>query len=98
MTSNSTNQMPPVAKVEIYTWRYCPYCIRAKMLLNDKGVPFVEHKIDGDHAARSAMSVRVGGGMTLPQILINDRPIGGYTELSMLESRGELDALLSSPP
>ena len=91
------NQAPP-ARVEIYTWRYCPYCIRAKMLLNEKGVPFTEYGIDGDHEARKAMAARAGGRNTVPQIMINDQPVGGYAELSRLAASGELDKLLAVSP
>ena len=65
------------------------------MLLNDKGVPYVEHCIDGDHAARNAMAARVGGRRTVPQIVINDRAVGGYSELARLDSTGELDRVLA---
>ena len=46
------------AKVEIYTWRFCPFCIRAKALLDRKGVAYTEYAIDGDQQARSAMTAR----------------------------------------
>lgn len=59
------------ARVEIYTWQTCPYCIRAKMLLSWKGVKFTEYKIDGDGAARAKMAERANGGRSVPQILIN---------------------------
>lgn len=81
-------------KVEIYTWSRCPFCIRAKGLLTKKGVEFTEYCIDGDEAARDAMSVRAGGRRSVPQIFINDRHIGGCDDLHALESAGELDALL----
>ncbi len=81
-------------KVEIYTWSRCPFCIRAKGLLTKKGVEFTEYCIDGDEAARDAMSVRAGGRRSVPQIFINDRHIGGCDDLYALESAGELDPLL----
>lgn len=82
------------AKVEIYTWRSCPFCIRAKALLNKKGVEFIEYSIDGDEAARAKMADRANGRRSLPQIFINDRHIGGCDDIHDLENQGQLDALL----
>jgi glutaredoxin 3 len=84
------------AKVEIYTWRFCPFCIRAKALLDRKGVAYSEYAIDGDHAARAAMSERADGRSSLPQIFINDAGIGGCDELHALERAGRLDPLLAA--
>ncbi|QIZ73053.1 glutaredoxin 3 [Oxynema aestuarii] len=84
------------AKVEIYTWQTCPYCIRAKLLLSWKGVNFVEYKIDGDGAARVKMAERANGRRTVPQIFINDRHIGGCDDLYALDSQGQLDPLLAA--
>jgi glutaredoxin 3 len=81
-------------KVEIYTWSRCPFCIRAKGLLTKKGVEFTEYCIDGDEAARDAMSVRANGRRSVPQIFIGDRHIGGCDDLHALENAGELDPLL----
>lgn len=81
-------------KVEIYTWSRCPFCIRAKALLKEKGVEFTEYCIDGDEEARTIMAVRASGGRSLPQIFINDRHIGGCDDIYDLEYRGELDPLL----
>ncbi|MCS7225870.1 MAG: glutaredoxin 3 [Gloeomargarita sp. SKYB31] len=81
-------------KVEIYTWRTCPFCIRAKALLNRKGIPYTEYAIDGDEVARSQMAERAGGRRSVPQIFINGRHIGGCEELYQLERSGELDRLL----
>tara|TARA_B100000073_G_scaffold326162_1_gene310605 strand:+ start:3068 stop:3322 length:255 start_codon:yes stop_codon:yes gene_type:complete len=84
-----------MSKVEIYTWQYCPFCIRAKSLLKKKNIDFIEHKIDGDQEAREAMSQRADGRRTLPQIFINDKSIGGCDELYELENNNKLDALLN---
>ena len=81
-------------KVEIYTWTYCPYCIRAKRLLDTKGVEYKEHCIDGDEDARDKMRQRANGRSSLPQIFINDRHIGGCDDLYALERQGELEPLL----
>jgi glutaredoxin 3 len=83
------------AKVEIYTWRFCPYCIRAKGLLDRKGVIYSEYLIDGDETARQAMIRRAQGRGSLPQIFIDNRGIGGCDELHELERQGRLDALLA---
>lgn len=86
------------AKVEIYTWQTCPYCIRAKMLLGWKGVNYIEYKIDGDDAARIKMSERANGRRTVPQIFINDQHIGGCNDLYQLDTEGKLDPLLAAEP
>ncbi len=83
------------AKVEIYTWSTCPFCIRAKALLTRKGVEFTEYGIDGDEAARAAMAVRANGRRSLPQIFVNEQHIGGCDDLHALDRAGDLDALLS---
>ncbi|BAB75559.1 glutaredoxin 3 [Anabaena sp. FACHB-709] len=84
------------ATVEIYTWRTCPFCIRAKNLLNNKGVEFVEYSIDGDEEARDKMAQRANGRRSLPQIFINDRHVGGCDDIHALERQGQLDELLAS--
>ncbi len=82
------------AKVEIYTWAWCPFCIRAKDLLAQKQVELIEYGIDGDEAARSQMSERAHGRRSLPQIFINEQHIGGCDDLYELEYQGKLDPLL----
>ncbi|MCL6752490.1 glutaredoxin 3 [Nostoc sp. CCCryo 231-06] len=84
------------AKVEIYTWRTCPFCIRAKSLLKNKGVEFIEYSIDGDEVARNKMTQRANGRRSLPQIFINDDHIGGCDDIHALDSQGKLDELLTS--
>ena len=81
-------------KVEIYTWQYCPFCIRAKSLLNKKNIDFTEYKIDGDESAREKMSERANGRRSLPQIFINNNGIGGCDDLYLLEEENQLDALI----
>ena len=83
-----------MAKVEIYTWQSCPFCIRAKLLLNKKKIDFIEYEIDGDEQARSKMMVRSDGRRTVPQIFINDKGIGGCDELHKLEKENKLDLLV----
>lgn len=82
------------ANVEIYTWSACPFCVRAKALLDRKGVDYTEYCIDGDEVARATMAQRSNGRRTLPQIFINDRHIGGCDDLHALNARGQLDGLL----
>ncbi len=82
------------AKVEIYTWSRCPFCIRAKGLLDKKGVEYTEYCIDGDEDAREKMSIRANGRTSVPQIFIEDRHIGGCDDIHALEMHGELEALL----
>jgi glutaredoxin 3 len=77
----------------MYTTRWCGYCVRAKALLQGKGIPFDEVSLDGDAAFRRKL-FDLTGGWTVPQILIDDRPIGGYTELWRLDREGRLDELL----
>lgn len=88
-------------EVEIYTWSICPYCIRAKQLLDQKGVSYTEHRIDGDEAARAAMAVRAGGRRTVPQIFVDGEGLGGCSDLYELEEQGRLDVKLgrvAGPP
>lgn len=80
--------------VEIYTWSSCPFCIRAKALLDKKQVKYTEYSIDGDEAARQKMSVRSNGRRSVPQIFINKQHIGGCDDLYALEAQGKLDPLL----
>ncbi|RZM82110.1 glutaredoxin 3 [Leptolyngbya iicbica] len=82
--------------VEIYTWSSCPFCIRAKALLDRKGVDYTEYCIDGDEAARDQMTERANGKRSLPQIFIDDQHIGGCDELHGLERQGQLDPLLAT--
>ncbi|MDJ0519171.1 MAG: glutaredoxin 3 [Okeania sp. SIO2F4] len=83
------------ANVEIYTWSSCPFCIRAKALLEKKQVNYQEYAIDGDDVEREKMAVRANGRRSLPQIFINDQHIGGCDELHGLEAQGKLDQLLA---
>lgn len=81
--------------IEIYTWASCPYCVRAKLLLDRKGVQYTEYAIDGDEEARAKMTERAGGRRTVPQIFVNQsHHIGGCDDLHALEDQGKLDAVL----
>ncbi len=84
-----------MSKVEIYTKAYCPFCVRAKALLNDKGVDFTEYAIDAEPALRDVMIKRANGGYTVPQIFINDQHIGGCDDMLALERQQKLAPLLA---
>lgn len=86
-----------MARVEIYTTRYCPYCIAAKNLLDAKGVEYEEKPVDGDHARRVWLR-EVSGQRTVPQIFIDGKPYGGYSDIAALDRAGKLDPLLEAPP
>ncbi len=80
--------------VEIYTKFGCGYCYRAKRLLDDKGVEYIEYDITMGGPKRKEMEDRVPGARTVPQILIADKSVGGSDELAALNREGKLDALL----
>ena len=86
----------PLAKVEIYTKLMCGFCFRAKKLLEMKKVPFEEYAVDFGGAKKDEMIERAGGRMTVPQVFINGRHIGGCDELMMLEYEGKLDEMLAA--
>ncbi|WP_337879280.1 glutaredoxin 3 [Rheinheimera sp.] len=85
-----------MAHVTIYTKDYCPYCVRAKSLLNSKAVQFEEIQIDRQPERRPEMIERANGRTTVPQIFIGDRHVGGCDDLVALDAAGGLDALLSA--
>jgi glutaredoxin 3 len=84
-----------MSRIRIYTTRWCGYCVRAKALLDDKGLPYEEIALDDDPAFRRNLQ-ELTGGWTVPQILIDGTPIGGYTELWRLDKSGQLDARLAA--
>jgi len=81
-------------KIEIYTKWGCPYCVRAKALLDAKGAAYEEYDITMGGPKRAEMQERVPGAMTVPQILIDGRVIGGSDDLHALDRAGKLDPLL----
>lgn len=83
-----------MAKVIIYTKDHCPYCKMAKELLSARHVTFEEIRIDLDESKRDEM-MRLSQRRTVPQIFINDQPIGGYDDLAALAKSGNLDGLLN---
>lgn len=80
--------------VDIYTTRFCPYCVAAKALLKRKGVAYNEIDVGGDMELRDKMIQRAHGRMTVPQIFVGKVHIGGNDDLLALERAGKLDALL----
>lgn len=85
-----------MAKVVIYTTRFCPFCVRAKHILSSKSVAFKEIAVDGKPELRKEMTQLAGGSHTVPQIWVGDVHVGGCTELMALESSGKLDKLLKA--
>ncbi len=83
-------------KVEIYTKATCPYCVRAKLLLQKKGVEPDEIGVDFGGEKKQEMIQRAGGRMTVPQIFINGKHVGGCDDLFELESTGRLDEMLAA--
>lgn len=84
-----------MADVIVYSGSHCPYCVRAKQLLDRKGVAYTEIHVDEDPAQRKVMMEK-SGRRTIPQIFINDQPIGGADDLMALDRSGELDKLLGA--
>ncbi len=82
--------------IDIYTSAFCPYCHRAKALLDRKGAAYAEIDVTMDSKARAAMSERSHGGRTVPQIFIGDTYVGGSDDLHALDAAGKLDALLAA--
>lgn len=85
-----------MAKVEIYTKDWCPYCARAQRLLAESGAEVVEYKVDLGGAKKVEMVQRAGGRTTVPQIFIAGRHIGGCDDLFDLQSSGKLSDLLAA--
>jgi glutaredoxin 3 len=81
-----------MSRIEVYTTRWCGYCVRAKALLEGRGIAYEEISLDDDPAFRQTVH-DMTGGWTVPQILIDGRPIGGYVELWRLDREGGLDEL-----
>ena len=84
------------AKVEMYSKVFCPYCIRAKALLEKKGVDVIDIPAANDKAKRAEMNQRANGRNTFPQIFIDGKHVGGSDDLAALEKAGKLDAMLAA--
>ncbi len=83
-----------MARIRVYTTRWCGFCARAKALLDAHGLPYEEIPLDDEPNFRRAL-LDLTGGWTVPQIVVDDRPIGGFAELHALDSAGELDRLVA---
>lgn len=81
-------------KVEIYTKWGCPYCVAAKNLFDGKGVPYEEHDVTMGGPNRVAMEERAPGARTVPQVLVDGKPYGGFDDISALDRAGKLDPIL----
>jgi glutaredoxin 3 len=79
-------------RIQVYTTRWCGYCVRAKALLDSRGVAYEEIVLDDDPRFRQHL-LELTGGWTVPQVVVDGRPIGGYTELWQLDRSGELEKL-----
>lgn len=84
-----------MAQVEIYTTSWCPYCMRARALLQRRGVAFTDFDIEEEPQRRREMITRAGGRTSVPQIFINGEHIGGSDELAALDRAGRLDEKLA---
>lgn len=87
-----------MAKIEIYTRPMCGFCYQAKKLLDKKGVSYSEYNIWAESGRKEEMLTRSSGGQTVPQIFIDDKHVGGCTDLMTLEQQGDLDGLLQGQP
>ncbi len=85
-----------MARVEIYTKSFCPYCARAKALLGEKRAAFEEYEISTDAEKRQEMIQRAGGRTTVPQVFIDGNHVGGSDDLAALERDGKLDSMLGA--
>lgn len=85
------------ASVTIYTTAYCGFCTRAKRLLTDKKVPFTEIDV-GDRPDLRSWLVKESGQTTVPQVFINGKSVGGFSDISALDAKGKLDQLLGEGP
>jgi len=85
-----------MAKIEVYSGGYCPYCMRAKALLKQRELEFVEYDVQSEPKRRVEMVDRAPGVRTIPQIFINDRHVGGCDDLYALDKKGELNTWLEA--
>lgn len=83
-------------EVVLYTTGWCPFCIRAKHLLDQRGIVYTEHRVDLQPSLRDEMTSRAAGRTSVPQVFIGDTHVGGCDELHALDARGGLGALAAS--
>lgn len=85
-----------MSKIQMYTTRFCPYCMMAKRLLNSRGCEYEEIRVDAEPERREEMLQRSGGRRTVPQIFIGEVHVGGFDDMSALDRQGGLDPLLAT--
>ncbi len=85
-----------MAKVTIYSSNYCPFCIRAKQLLDAKRVKYTEIRVDGQPKVRAEMTRLADGATSVPQIWVGETHVGGCDQLQALERSGKLDGMLAA--
>ncbi len=86
---------PRQSEVKLYTTPWCPYCVAARRLFDEKGVRYEDVDVSGDRDARAWLR-ETTGQRTVPQVFIAGKPYGGFTDVERLARRGELDALLKA--
>ncbi|MDD3448836.1 MAG: glutaredoxin 3 [Gammaproteobacteria bacterium] len=83
-----------MANVVMYTTAWCPYCVRARRLLDAKGVRYTDIRVDAEPERRAEMEARANGRTSVPQIFIDDLHVGGFDDMAELDVEGRLDPLL----
>jgi glutaredoxin 3 len=82
-----------MAKVQVYSKKNCPFCVRAKALLDRKGISYEEIDAEGNDGLRSWLA-EASGQKTVPQIFVDGRPLGGFSDIDALDKQGKLDPAL----
>jgi glutaredoxin 3 len=82
-----------MAKVQVYSKKNCPFCVRAKALLDRKGIPYEEIDAEGSDELRAWLA-EASGQKTVPQIFVDGRPLGGFSDIDALDKQGKLDPVL----
>lgn len=83
-----------MSRVKVYATGTCPYCVKAKALLDKLGISYREIRLDLDRSAQSDFIRETNGARTVPQIIIDGQCVGGYSELTELHMEGGLDGLI----
>ncbi len=83
-----------MTKIEIYTTNVCPYCVKAKNLLQQKGVDYIEYNLNEKPELMAEMQERANGARTVPQIFIDNNHIGGCDDIYAMQTEGKLDSML----
>lgn len=83
-----------MTNVVMYTTAWCPYCVRARRLLDAKGIQYTDIRVDAEPERRAEMEARANGRTSVPQIFIDDLHVGGFDDMAELDVEGRLDPLL----